>query len=103
MGGISIYLFSMITFIGVKTIRDSKCYKESGNLSVMIIILAIGLTTCYIKHFAGIEIGIPIATNAKLTGLSLAALVGIIINRLINHNNFRKEEVAPIGEIASTE
>ena len=72
MGGISIYLFSMITFIGVKTIRDSKCYKESGNLSVMIIILAIGLTTCYIKHFAGIEIGISIATNAKLTGLSLA-------------------------------
>ena len=102
MGGISIYLFSMITFIGVKTIRDSKCYKESGNLSVMIIILVIGLTTCYIKHFAGIEIGIPIATNAKLTGLSLAALVGIIINRLINHNDFRKEEVAPIGEIAST-
>ena len=27
MGGISIYLFSMITFIVVKTIRDSKCYK----------------------------------------------------------------------------
>lgn len=102
MGGISIYLFSMITFIGVKTIRDSKCYKESGNLSVMIIILVIGLTTCYIKHFTGIEIGIPIAVNAKLTGLSLAALVGIIINRIINHNDFKKEEVGSIVELAST-
>ena len=102
MGGISIYLFSMITFIGVKTIRDSKCYKESGNLSVMIIILVIGLTTCYIKHFTGIEIGIPIASNAKLTGLSLAALVGIIINRIINNNDFKKEEVGPVGELAST-
>ncbi|MFQ6999866.1 MAG: uracil permease, partial [Clostridium sp.] len=61
MGGISIYLFSMITFIGVKTISDSKCYKENSNLSVIIIILLIGLTTCYIKHFTGIEIGIPIA------------------------------------------
>ena len=102
MGGISIYLFSMITFIGVKTIKDSKCYKESGNLSVMIIILVIGLTTCYIKHFTGIEIGIPIASNAKLTGLSLAALVGIIINRIINNNDFKKEEVGPVGELAST-
>ena len=80
MGGISIYLFSMITFIGVKTISNSKCYKEGANLSVIIIILFIGLVTCYIKHFMGIEIGIPIASNAKLTGLSLAALVGIIIN-----------------------
>ena len=102
MGGISIYLFSMITFIGVKTIRDSKCYKESGNLSVMIIILVIGLTTCYIKHFTGIEIGIPIASNAKLTGLSLAALSGILINRIINHNNLKKMEVDPDGELAST-
>lgn len=102
MGGISIYLFSMITFIGVKTIRDSKCYKENGNLSVMIIILVIGLTTCYVKHFTGVEIGIPIASNAKLTGLSLAALVGIIVNRLINHNDFKKEVASPIGELAST-
>ena len=102
MGGISIYLFSMITFIGIKTIRDSECYKENSNLSVMLIILIIGLTTCYVKHFTGVEIGIPIASNAKLTGLSLAALVGIIINRLINYNNFKKEAVTPIGEFAST-
>lgn len=102
MGGISIYLFSMITFIGVKTIRDSKCYKETSNFSVMIIILVIGLTTCYVKHFTGAEIGIPIASNAKLTGLSLSALVGIIVNRLINHNDFKKEVTSPIGELAST-
>ena len=102
MGGISIYLFSMITFIGVKTISNSKCYKEGANLSVIIIILFIGLVTCYIKHFMGIEIGIPIASNAKLTGLSLAALVGIIINRLINHNDFKKEENIATKEFAST-
>lgn len=102
MGGISIYLFYMITFIGIKTIRDSKCYKENGNLSVMIIILVIGLTTCYVKHFTGVEIGIPIASNAKLTGLSLAALAGIIVNRLINYNDFKREVSTPIGEIAST-
>lgn len=101
MGGISIYLFSMITFIGIKTIGDSKCYKENGNLSVMLIILVIGLTTCYVKYFTGVEIGIPIASNAKLTGLSLAALVGIIVNILINYNDFKKEESSPIGELAS--
>ena len=102
MGGISIYLFSMITFIGVKTISNSKCYKEGANLSVIIIILFIGLVTCYIKHFMGIEIGIPIASNAKLTGLSLAALVGIIMNRFINHNDFKKEENIATKEFAST-
>jgi len=102
MGGISIYLFSMITFIGIKTIRDSKCYKENGNISVMLIILVIGLTTCYVKHFTGVEIGIPIASNSKLTGLSLAALVGIIVNILINNNEFKKEEGSPIGELVST-
>lgn len=91
MGGISIYLFSMITFIGIKTIADSKCYKEKGNLSVMIIVLVIGLTTCYVKYFAGIEIGISIANNVKLTGLSLAALIGIIANRIINYNDFKNE------------
>lgn len=93
MGGISIYLFSMITFIGVKTIRDSKCYKGTNNISVIAIILVVGLTTCYVKHFAGIEIGIPIASNAKLTGLSLAAISGIIVNRIINHHNFKKVKV----------
>ncbi|WP_297132552.1 uracil-xanthine permease family protein [Terrisporobacter sp.] len=99
MGGISIYLFSMITFIGIKTIKDSKCYKESANVSVIAVILAVGLTTCYIKHFTGIEIGVPIASNAKLTGLSLAALVGIIINRVINHKDFKKEKDESIGEL----
>ena len=102
MGGISIYLFSMITYIGIKTIRDSKCYKESSNISVILVILIIGLTTCYVKHFTGIEIGIPIASNAKLTGLSLAALAGIIINRIINHNDFKKEGSGAVGELAST-
>ena len=101
MGGISIYLFSMITFIGVKTIRDSKCYKEKSNLSVITIILLTGLTTCYVKHFTGVEIGIPIASNAKLTGLSLAALIGIIINRVINNKDFKKEEPKSIGDLAS--
>ncbi|WP_148556247.1 uracil-xanthine permease family protein [Terrisporobacter glycolicus] len=101
MGGISIYLFSMITFIGIKTIRDSKCYKENGNLSVMLIILVIGLTTCYVKHFTGVEIGINIASNAKLTGLSLAALVGIIVNRLINYNDFKKEDRSTIEELTA--
>lgn len=91
MGGISIYLFSMITFIGIKTIADSKCYKEKGNLSVMIIVLVIGLTTCYVKYFTGIEIGISIASNVKLTGLSLSALIGIIANRIINYNDFKNE------------
>ena len=103
MGGISIYLFSMITFIGVKTIRDSKCYKESKNVSVIAIILVIGLVTCYVKHFTGVEIGIPLASNAKLTGLSLAAICGILVNRIINHDDFKKEKINPFGSASAKE
>lgn len=54
------------------------------------------------KTFYRVEIGLPIASNAKLTGLSLAALIGIIVNRLINNNDFKKEDIGATGEFAST-
>ncbi|MDY5212149.1 uracil-xanthine permease family protein [Intestinibacter sp.] len=93
MGGISIYLFSMITYVGVKSIRDSKCYE--GNIKNVIIIatvLIIGLGTSYLSTFAGIEIGIPLSQTSSLTGLSLAAIVGVILNRVLNSSEFKNQE-----------
>ena len=94
MGGISIYLFSMITYVGVKSIRDSKCYKgNTKNIIIIATILIIGLGTSYLSTNAGIEIGIPLSKTSSLTGLSLAAIVGVILNRILNAKDFKEESV----------
>ena len=94
MGGISIYLFSMITYVGVKRIRDSKCYKgNTKNIIIIATILIIGLGTSYLSTYAGIEIGIPLSKTSSLTGLSLAAIVGVILNRILNAKDFKEESV----------
>ena len=94
MGGISIYLFSMITYVGVKSIIDSKCYKgNTKNIIIIATILIIGLGTSYLSTYAGIEIGIPLSKTSSLTGLSLAAIVGVILNRILNAKDFKEESV----------
>ena len=94
MGGISIYIFSMITYVGVKSIRDSKCYKgNTKNIIIIATILIIGLGTSYLSTYAGIEIGIPLSKTSSLTGLSLAAIVGVILNRILNAKDFKEESV----------
>lgn len=94
MGGISIYLFSMITYVGVKSIRDSKCYKgNTKNIIIISTILIIGLGTSYLSTYAGIEIGIHLSKTSSLTGLSLAAIVGVILNRILNAKDFKEESV----------
>ena len=103
MGGISIYLFSMITYVGVKSIRDSKCYKgNTKNIIIISTILIIGLGTSYLSTFAGIEIGIPLSQTSSLTGLSLAAIVGVILNRVLNNSEFKDQEVEVETAIAES-
>lgn len=79
MGGISLILFSMIALVGVRTIIDEKVEFNWKNIIIMIAILVVGL---------GETLGLPIAINitktVSLSGLSLAALVGVIINLILN-------------------
>lgn len=88
MGGISIILFSMISFIGIKTINDNKCLYKIKNIIVIVLIVLIGVGTTYLSN-QGISIGIPITENISITGLSLAAIVGIILNRILNNKDFK--------------
>ena len=90
MGGISLMLFSMITIVGLKTIKDSSCTENKNNLIIIATILMIGLGTTYLDG-KGISIGIPITESVKITGLSLAAIVGIILNRILNRDMFKEE------------
>ncbi|SHH09945.1 uracil-xanthine permease family protein [Tepidibacter thalassicus] len=83
MGGISLMLFSMIAFIGFKTIKNSNVEFKVSNIVIMISILTIGLGTNYFQS-KGIVIGIPVTSTVKITGLSLAAIIGVLLNKVLN-------------------
>lgn len=78
MGGISLMLFSMIALIGVKTIKDQKVAFNVKNTFIMALILVVGLAPSYLPSLA-LKISIPNSAVA-LSGLSLAALLGVIVN-----------------------
>ncbi|OLS02506.1 uracil-xanthine permease family protein [Tissierella creatinophila] len=81
MGGISIMLFSMISLIGVKTIKNENVKFNFKNIIIMGSILILGLGGEYIGSKLGFTIGILIPkTDVTITGLSFAALVGISLN-----------------------
>ena len=88
MGGISLMLFSMITIVGAKTIKNEKVKFNAKNLIVMITIIFIGLIGPYInpmlnEHF-GFIIGLKITKTVTISGLSFAAIVGVILNLVLN-------------------
>ncbi len=80
MGGISLMLFSMISLIGVKTIKTSNVKFNIKNILIMGSILVLGLGSGIMEKKFGITVGIPINETVKITGLSFAAIVGIILN-----------------------
>lgn len=81
MGGISVMLFSMIAYIGVKNIKDNHVKMNVQNVVVMLAILFIGLAPSYLPS---LSIALPVpGTSVALSGLSLAALVGVILNAII--------------------
>jgi len=80
IGGISFVLYTMIALIGVKTIKNNNVELNIKNIIIMATILILGLLPSY----AGINIGIPITSTVKIQGLSFAAIVGVIMNMLLN-------------------
>ena len=85
MGGISLMLFSMIALVGVKTLKKNKevAFKKK-NLVIIASILLLGLGTSYLQTYTGIVIGIPVTEGVQITGLSLAAIVGVALNAFLN-------------------
>ena len=75
MGGISVILFSMIALVGFKTIKNSKMDYNLKNIITMASIIIIGLGPNF-----GLNIGIKITDMVSLSGLSLAAISGVLIN-----------------------
>ena len=74
MGGVSILLFGMIASVGLRTLIDAKVdLTKSRNLIIVSIMLVMGLS--------GVEFAI--VPGVALSGMSLTALIGIILNKIL--------------------
>jgi uracil permease len=80
IGGISILLFGMISSIGIKNMVDAKIdLTDPSNLMITAAMLVLGL--------GGASFTIGAVT---LSGLGLAAIVGILLNVILNFKSFKK-------------
>lgn len=79
MGGISLILFSMIAIVGPKTMKAEKVEYNFKNIIVIATILVIGLGGIF-----GLNIEIPVTKGVSIAGLSLAAIVGVALNLVLN-------------------
>lgn len=84
MGGISLMLFSMIALIGVKTIKNNNVEFNWKNILVMGTILVLGFGAQYIQAWTGITLAIPVTETVSISGLSFAAIVGVLLNAVLN-------------------
>ena len=76
IGGISLQLYFMIAWIGVKNIKDNKSYKSIKKLIVIAVILIVGLS------------GFTVTLGSiAISGLALAVIVGVILNLVLNHKD----------------
>ena len=82
MGGISVMLFSMIAVVGVRTIKTAAMQQRLDinfkNVLVMAAVIIIGL-----GPHVGLNLAIPISETVSISGLSLAAIVGVVLNLIL--------------------
>lgn len=78
MGGVSIILFGMIAAVGLRTLVENQVdFKSSRNLMIIAIMLVLGLGG------AAIHISLGDSGAIEFSGSALAAIVGIVLNKVI--------------------
>ncbi|MDO4263893.1 MAG: solute carrier family 23 protein [Deinococcus sp.] len=87
LGGVSILLFGMIASVGIRTLSEAQIdFAHSRNLIVVSLILVLGLGgAAFPVHLGG--------TDLELSGMALAALVGIAANLLLPAQREEEEAV----------
>lgn len=88
MGGISLLLFSMIAFVGVQTLQRAYIEKEITinfkTITIILSMLIIGFAPTFLPPTISNVIQLRITDTISLSGLSLAALTGMILNIVFN-------------------
>ncbi len=82
MGGVSLVLYGMISAVGVRNVVENKVdFTNSRNviIAALILVLAIG-----IKYSAAGAISFTVGSiTVSLTGMAVAAIVGIVLNAIL--------------------
>ena len=89
LGGVSLLLFGMIASVGIRTLAEADIdFAHSRNLIVMSLILVLGLGgAAFPIHVAG--------TSLDLSGMALAAIVGIVANLILPRQRSEVDGPAP--------
>lgn len=82
MGGVSFVLFGMIASIGVRTMVDTKV--DLSNLRNSIVVFTILIVGIVSLQGEGNKLVVPLTDLASLSGLSLAAVIGVTLNAFLN-------------------
>lgn len=100
LGGISLVLFSMIGLVGIKTIVREKVKLNWKNILIMGSMLMIGFGSGIVQKTLGIRLAIVLTDTIAIEGLSLAAIVGILFNLLLNGRERTQVEksIYPLSE-----
>ncbi len=77
MGGVSVILFGMIASVGVRTLIDAQLdFGHSRNLIIAALIFVFGIAID----------NIAVWKTVSISGLAVAALVGVILNKILPEN-----------------
>ena len=78
IGGVSLVLYGMISAVGVRNVVENQVnFKSSRNVIIMALILVLAIGISY-SQAGCLDLGFT-----KLSGLAVAALVGIILNAIL--------------------
>lgn len=88
MGGISIVLFGMITSIGIRQVVDARVDFTNGrNLVIAAVVLVLGIGGAVV----------PLPGGLQLSGMALAALAGVVLNKVLPEQISREAEAVLTG------
>ena len=76
----SLYLYAMISWVGVKNIKNER--NNKGKFKITDVIVMVVMFIVGIGNTVGLNIAIQIG-NVALSGLSLAIIVGILLNAIL--------------------
>lgn len=86
VGGVSFILYGMISAIGVRNVVENKVdFTQSRNL-----IIAATILVCGLGFSSGLTFEIA-GTSITLTGLAIAAIMGILLNAILPENKKQEE------------
>ena len=94
IGGISVLLFGMIASIGIRNMIDARINFDDSRVLIVasaMLVLGIGNATWNITD------------TVSLSGLGLSAIVGILLNLIINFQSFKQPAPKSPAEIAREE